>query len=100
MEQWTQATLVARLEQEQGNFRRTLTRIRAFRETSFVASGYLLTNLITNLRCVGLVLPKIEPSYESRLPQPSSRTWIDLSTLVQPWRQKSGQYRPVAPAAA
>jgi hypothetical protein len=65
MEQWTQATLVARLKQEQGNLRRTLTRIHTIRETSFVASGYLLADLITSLLCVGLVLLKIEPFYES-----------------------------------
>jgi hypothetical protein len=65
MEQWTQATLVARLKQEQGNIRRTLTRIHTIRETSFVASGYLLADLITSLLCIGLVLLKIEPFYES-----------------------------------
>jgi hypothetical protein len=65
MEQWTQATLVARLKQEQGNLRRTLIRIHTIRETSFVSSGYLLADLITILLCVGLVLVKIEPFYES-----------------------------------
>jgi hypothetical protein len=65
IEQWTQATLVARLKQEQGNLRRTLTRIHTIRETSFVASGYLLADLITSLLCIGLVLLKIEPFYES-----------------------------------
>ncbi len=65
MEQWTQATLVARLKQEQGNLRRTLTRIHTIRETSFVASGYLLADLITSLLCIGLVMLKIEPFYES-----------------------------------
>jgi hypothetical protein len=65
MEQWTQATLVARLKQEQGNLRRTLIRIHTIRETSFVSSGYLLADLITILLCVGLILAKIEPFYES-----------------------------------
>ena len=65
MEQWTQATLVARLKQEQGNLRRTLTRIHTIRETSFISSGYLLADLITTLLCIGLVLAKIEPFYES-----------------------------------
>jgi predicted membrane chloride channel (bestrophin family) len=65
MEQWTQATLVARLKQEQSNLRRTITRIHTIRETSFVSSGYLLADLITILLCVGLVLAKIEPFYES-----------------------------------
>jgi hypothetical protein len=65
IEQWTQATLVARLKQEQGNLRRTLTRIHTIRETSFVSSGYLLADLTTILLCIGLILARIEPFYES-----------------------------------
>jgi predicted membrane chloride channel (bestrophin family) len=65
MEQWTQATLVARLKQEQGNLRRTLIRINTIRETSFVPSGYLIADLVTILLCIGLILAKIEPFYES-----------------------------------
>ena len=64
-EQWTQATLVARLKQEQGNLRRMLIRIHTIRETSFVSSGYLLADLVTVLLCIGLILAKIEPFYES-----------------------------------
>jgi predicted membrane chloride channel (bestrophin family) len=65
MEQWTQATLVARLKQEQSNLRRTLTRIHTIRETSFVSAGYLLADITTALLCMGLILAKIEPFYES-----------------------------------
>ena len=65
IEQWTQATLVARLKQEQSNLRRTLIRIHTIRETSFVSSGYLLADLVTFLLCSGLILAKIEPFYES-----------------------------------
>ncbi len=65
MEKWTQATLVARLKQEQGNLRRMLVRIHTIRETSFISSGYLLADLITILLCIGLVFSKIEPFYES-----------------------------------
>jgi predicted membrane chloride channel (bestrophin family) len=65
MEQWTQATLVARLKQEQSNLRRTLIRIHTIRETSFVSAGYLLADIITVLLCIGLILAKIEPFYES-----------------------------------
>jgi predicted membrane chloride channel (bestrophin family) len=65
IEQWTQATLVARLKQEQSNLRRTLIRIHTIRETSFVSSGYLLADLITFLLCAGLIVAKIEPFYES-----------------------------------
>ena len=65
MEQWAQATLVARLKQEQSNLRRSIIRIHTIRETSFISSGYLLADLITILLCVGLVLSRIEPFYES-----------------------------------
>jgi predicted membrane chloride channel (bestrophin family) len=65
MEQWAQATLVARLKQEQSNLRRTIMRIHTIRETSFVSSGYLLADLVTILLCIGLILAKIEPFYES-----------------------------------
>jgi len=65
MEKWTQATLVARLKQEQGNLRRTLIRIHTIRETSFISSGYLLADFITILLSIGLILAKIEPFYES-----------------------------------
>lgn len=65
MEQWTQATLVARLKGEQANIRRIVVRIHTIRETSFVAAGYLLADVITTLMCAGLVLSKIEPFYES-----------------------------------
>lgn len=65
MERWAQATLVARLKGEQANIRRILVRIHTVRETSFVASGYLLADVITALMCMGLVLSKIQPFYES-----------------------------------
>ena len=56
---------MARLKQEQGNLRRTLIRIHTIRETSFISSGYLLADLVTILLCIGLILAKIEPFYES-----------------------------------
>lgn len=65
MEQWAQATLVARLKQEQANLRRTLIRIHTIRETSFISAGYMLADIVTTLLCVGLILAKIEPFYES-----------------------------------
>lgn len=65
MEQWSQATLVSRLKQEQSNLRRTLVRTHTIRETSFVSSGYILADIITIFLCVGLILVKIEPLYES-----------------------------------
>jgi predicted membrane chloride channel (bestrophin family) len=65
LEKWTQATLVARFKQEQGNLRRTLVRIHTIRETSFISSGYLLADAMTVCLCVGLVLVRIDPFYES-----------------------------------
>ena len=65
MEKWTQATLVARLKQEQGNLRRTLVRIHTIRETSFISSGYLIADVTTILLCIGLILAKIDPFYEA-----------------------------------
>ncbi len=65
MEGWAQATLVARLKQEQGNLRRAVIRIHTIRETSFVKAGYLLADLTTVLLGIGLVLSRIEPFYES-----------------------------------
>jgi predicted membrane chloride channel (bestrophin family) len=65
IEQWTQATLLARLKQEQSNLRRTLIRIHTIRETSFIAAGYMLADVTTFLLCLGLILAKIEPFYES-----------------------------------
>jgi hypothetical protein len=65
MEGWAQATLVARLKQEQGNLRRAVIRIRTIRETSFISAGYLLADMTTILLSIGLVLARIEPFYES-----------------------------------
>lgn len=65
MEKWTQAALVGRLKQEQGNLRRLLIRINTIRETSFIASGYLIADAMTALLCFGLVLIRMEPFYES-----------------------------------
>lgn len=65
LEKWTQGPILARLKQEQSNLRRTITRIHTIRETSFVSSGYLLADIITVFLCVGLILVKIDPFYES-----------------------------------
>jgi hypothetical protein len=65
LEPFTQATFVARLKQEQGNLRRIITRIHTIRETSFVASGYLLANATTACVVMGLVFARIDPFYES-----------------------------------
>jgi predicted membrane chloride channel (bestrophin family) len=56
---------VARLKQEQGNLRRTITRIETIRETSFVSSACLLADATTLLLCTGLVLVKMDSLNES-----------------------------------
>ncbi len=65
LEPFTQATLLARLKQEQSNLRRTLIRIHTIRETSFISAGYMLADITTFLLCIGLVFSKIEPFVES-----------------------------------
>jgi predicted membrane chloride channel (bestrophin family) len=65
LEKWTQGTLLARLKQEQSNLRRTLIRIHTIRETSFISAGYLLADITTFFLCLGLIVAKIEPFYES-----------------------------------
>jgi hypothetical protein len=56
---------VARLLQEQISLRRTLTRIEAIRETSFVRSAYAIAEIMTALLILGLIFAKIDPFYES-----------------------------------
>ena len=53
------------MKQEQSNLRRTIIRIHTIRETSFISAGYLLAYIITVFLCIGLILAKIEPFYES-----------------------------------
>jgi predicted membrane chloride channel (bestrophin family) len=65
LEPYTQATLLARLKQEQSNLRRTLIRVHTIRETSFISAGYLLADITTLLLCFGLIFAKIEPFVES-----------------------------------
>jgi predicted membrane chloride channel (bestrophin family) len=59
------ANFIARLKQEQHNLRRTLIRIHTIRETSFVTSGYVISEAMTLLLTAGLILSKIDPFYES-----------------------------------
>jgi predicted membrane chloride channel (bestrophin family) len=59
------ANFVVRLKQEQSNLRRMIIRIHTIRETSFIPSGYVISETITLLIVVGLILAKIDPFYES-----------------------------------
>jgi predicted membrane chloride channel (bestrophin family) len=61
----TQPNFIVRLKQEQNNIRRMLIRIHTIRETSFVASGYLIAEATAVLVVLGLVLTEFTPFYES-----------------------------------
>ncbi|MDQ1256800.1 MAG: hypothetical protein QG656_1400 [Candidatus Hydrogenedentes bacterium] len=64
-ESLTQANFIARLKQEQSNIRRILIRIHTIRETSFVASGYIIAEATASLVVLGLILTEFTPFYES-----------------------------------
>ena len=64
-ESLTQANFIARLKQEQSNLRRMLIRIHTIRETSFVASGYIIAEATAVLVLLGLILTEFTPFYES-----------------------------------
>jgi hypothetical protein len=53
------------LNPEQSALRRTFTRVRMIRDTSFVASGYAIAEIISVLLIVGFLISKIDPFYES-----------------------------------
>ena len=59
------ANFIVRLKQEQSSLRRMLIRIHTIRETSFIPSGYVISETITLLLVAGLILAKIDPFYES-----------------------------------
>lgn len=65
LEPLTQANFIVRLKNEQNNLRRTITRIHTIRETSFNPAGYAIAEIISAVMCVGLILTKIDPYYES-----------------------------------
>lgn len=57
----TQANFIVRLKQEQANIRRIVTRIDAIRDTSFIASGYLIAEVNSILLIIGLIALKLDP---------------------------------------
>jgi hypothetical protein len=65
IEPLTTANFVVRMKQEQSALRRTFIRIRMIRDTSFVASGYAIAEIISILLITGFLLSKIDPFYES-----------------------------------
>lgn len=59
------ANYSVRLKQELNNLRRCVVRINTIRETTFIPSGYVISEIVTGLLTIGLVLVKIEAMYES-----------------------------------
>jgi len=64
-EELTAPPYIARLKNEQTALRRVLTRIRTIRDTSFVASGYTIAELMSALLILGFLIARIDPFYES-----------------------------------
>ena len=64
-ESLTQANFITRLKQEQNLLRKTINRAQVIRETSFLATGYAVAEIITVILVVALVFIHMEPFYES-----------------------------------
>lgn len=64
-EKHTQANFIVRLKQEQNHIRKSLNRIHTIRETYFMGTAYAITEIITCVLILGLILVKITPFYES-----------------------------------
>lgn len=65
LERQTQANFIVRLKQEQNVIRKMLNRIHTIRETSFLGTGYAITEIITSVLIFGLIFIKMDPFYES-----------------------------------
>lgn len=65
IEPFIPANYTVRLKQEQNNLRRSLIRINTIRETSFIPSGYVISEIVTAFLTVGLILIKVDLLYEA-----------------------------------
>lgn len=63
-ENQTQANFIVRLKQEQNSIRKMINRIHTIRETSFLGTGYAITEIITFILTLGLIFIKMDPFYE------------------------------------
>ena len=61
------ANFVVRLRQEQNNLRRMIIRIHTIRETSFIPSGYVISEVVTLVLLGGLVFAQVTPFHDSIL---------------------------------
>ncbi len=64
-EKQTQANFIVRMKQEQNTIRKIVNRIHTIRETSFLATGYAISEIITFVLVAGLIFIKMDPFYES-----------------------------------
>jgi len=64
-ESQTQANFIVRLKQEQNLIRRMINRINTIRGTSFLGTGYAITEIITSILILGLIFIKMDKFYES-----------------------------------
>lgn len=65
VEPFVPANYTVRLKQEQSNLRRCLIRIHTIRETSFIPSGYVISEIVTVMLTIGLVLVRIDKLHEA-----------------------------------
>lgn len=64
-EKETQANFIVRLKQEQNHLRRTLSRAKVIRETSFLSTGYAVAEIITAILVLALIFIHMDFFYES-----------------------------------
>lgn len=64
-EKETQANFIVRLKQEQNHLRKTLSRAKVIRETSFLSTGYAVAEIITFILVLALIFIQMESFYES-----------------------------------
>ncbi len=56
---------ISRMKAEQGNIRKTITRINTIKETNFISSGYAIAEGISALVILAMILTKLEPFWEA-----------------------------------
>ncbi len=65
LEKTIQPNFIVRLKNETSLLKKLIIRIDTIRDTDFISSGYIIASITTFLMCLGLILSKIEPFYES-----------------------------------
>lgn len=63
-EKETQANFIVRLKQEQNQLRKTLSRAKVIRETSFLGTGYAVAEIITFILVLALIFIQMDSFYE------------------------------------